>query len=91
MTMSLEEEKELLLLKGDILRMKLYSQSKAAKQEVYQPMNNINLLGSALNQPVIRSLLLAVLSKKILTARNIVISGLGLAAICLLGKNNNNQ
>ena len=70
--MRLEEEKELLVLKGNILRLKLRSHGNTKKREISSPLQNINFLGSVLNQPLIRSLLFTAVSKKLFTARSIV-------------------
>ncbi|WP_109128045.1 hypothetical protein [Aggregatibacter segnis] len=86
--MRLEEEKELLVLKGNILRLKLSSQGNTAKREISSPLQNINLLGSVLNQPLIHSLLFTAVSKKIFTARSIVVTALGLVTLLALGKHN---
>ena len=84
--MRLEEEKELLVLKGNILRLKLRSQGNTTKREISSPLQNINFLSSVLNQPLIRSLLFTAVSKKLFTARSIVVTGLGLVTLYALGK-----
>ncbi len=84
--MRLEEEKELLALKGNILRLKLRSQGNTAKREILSPLQNINFWGSVLSQSLIRSLLFTAVSKKLFTARSIVVTGLGLVTLFALSK-----
>ncbi|WP_373100464.1 MULTISPECIES: hypothetical protein [Pasteurellaceae] len=86
MPLSLNEEKELLRLKGEILRLKFGTQTKSARQEISQPIHHLSLIGSTLAQPIIRSLLLNLLSHRLFTVRNLLLSGLGVALIGLLGK-----
>ncbi|WP_040976594.1 hypothetical protein [Necropsobacter massiliensis] len=86
MKMTLQEEKELLRLKGEILRLKFRSQTASVKQEVYQPIQHFNALRSSLLQPVIRSLCLNLLSRRLLTPRNVLFSGMAVALVGLLGK-----
>ncbi len=84
--MTLEEEKELLRLKGEILRLKFRSQTTSAKQEMYQPIQHFNTFRSSLLQPVIRSLCMNLLSHRLLTTRNLLLSSIGVVVIGLLGK-----
>lgn len=82
-----EEEKALLKMKGDALRMKLQAQTRVTKKELYSPFSSLNVLQQTLKEPVARSLLLTLLSKKFFTIQNISYIGLGLSAFYLL----NNQ
>ncbi|MGC7560866.1 hypothetical protein [Pasteurella sp. PK-2025] len=89
MRTELDEEKELLMMKGDALRMKLYAQSKpkqAAKEGSF--VNSVSTIASSLNQPVIRSLAVSLLSKKLLSSKFLAYSALGAVALYLLNRNN---
>ena len=86
MNTRLEDEKELLMMKGDVLRMKLCAQARITKRNVYDPVYWLGVIGSSLNRPIVRSLLLTLLGEKLLTARNVVLSGLGITARWLLSK-----
>lgn len=84
--LELEEEKNLLKLKGEALRMKLSAHSRQAKIQVYQPINRVQSLGSLLSLPVVRSLAVSLLGKRLLSAKGITYAGLGLTALWLLRK-----
>ncbi|MGC6406006.1 hypothetical protein ACNO7K_06095 [Bisgaard Taxon 45] len=92
MKTELEQEKELLMMKGDALRMKLYAQSdrKQSKQTSANPtfVDSISTVVSSLNQPVVRSLAVSLLSKKLLSSKFLAYSALGVAALYLLNRNN---
>lgn len=79
-----EEEKTLLKMKGEALRMKLQAQTRVTKKEIYSPFSSLNVLQQTLKEPVTRSLLLTLLSKKFFTLQNISYLGLGLSAVYLL-------
>lgn len=90
MKSQLEEEKELLIMKGEALRMRLEALRAPVKKEVpiMNENNLLSLISNSLEQPVVRSLAFSLLSSKLLTARNLFWSGLGVATVLLLNKNN---
>ncbi|PJG85066.1 hypothetical protein [Conservatibacter flavescens] len=81
----LTEEKELLIMKGDALRMKLLAQSQHTRRNVSQPFAGIKNLGLSFSNPLIRALLFALLKRKLLTVKGLSYSALGLTALYLLG------
>lgn len=85
-TLKLEEEKDLLKLKGEALRMKLSAHGRQAKTQVYQPIHRIQSLGSLLSLPVIRSLAVSFIGRRLLTTKGMAYAGLGLTALWLLRK-----
>ncbi len=82
------EEKELLIMKGDALRMKLLAQGLRTKQNISDPVAQLKSIGSTLSQPAVRALLLSLINRKLLSVRGLTYSVLGLGAIYLL---NNKQ
>lgn len=87
MKTELDEEKELLMMKGDALRMKLYGLSKKPKPDNSSFLtDSVAQIASSLNQPVVRSLAVSLLSKKLLSSKFLAYSALGAAALFLLSK-----
>ncbi|WP_386696004.1 hypothetical protein [Lonepinella sp. MS14435] len=82
------EEKELLIMKGDALRMKLLAQGLRTKQNISDPVAQLKSISSTLSQPAVRALLLSLINRKLLSVRGLTYSALGLGAIYLL---NNKQ
>ncbi|MBN7287618.1 MULTISPECIES: hypothetical protein [Campylobacter] len=77
-------EKELLKMKGDALRIKLFAQTNATKKEILEPFDKLRSLGSYLNNPISQSLLIDLIGKKILTKRNFAYSVIALAVFYLI-------
>ncbi|WP_439259275.1 hypothetical protein [Lonepinella sp. BR2930] len=82
----LTEEKELLILKGDALRIKLLAQGHHTQQTIAYPLDQIKHVGSTLAQPAIRALFLSLLNRKLLSAKGLTYSALGLGTLYLLNK-----
>lgn len=88
MKSQLEEEKELLIMKGEALRMRLEALRSPVKRQLPTQDNDLlSFISSSLEQPIVRSLAISLLSSKLLTARNLLWSGVGLATVLLLNKN----
>ncbi|MGC7590208.1 hypothetical protein ACPWUF_06990 [Bisgaard Taxon 46] len=87
MKTELDEEKELLIMKGDALRMKLYGFGKKPKAPNSSFLtDSVSQIASSLNQPVVRSLAVSLLSKKLLSSKFLAYSALGAVALFLLNK-----
>ncbi|MDO4430938.1 MAG: hypothetical protein Q4B95_06570 [Lonepinella koalarum] len=87
MKSQLDEEKELLIMKGEALRMRLEALNSPIKKGNSTNVNNIlSLVSSSLEQPIVRSLAMSLLSSKLFTTRNLLWSGLGLLMVLLLDK-----
>lgn len=86
MKKELEEEKELLRMKGDALRMRLYAQSTNRDISSDRLVNSLSVVASSLNQPIIRSLGVSMLSRILLNHKMLTCSVLGGLAIYLLTK-----
>lgn len=87
MKTELDEEKELLIMKGDALRMKLYGLGKKPKTDNSSFLaDSVSQIASSLNQPVVRSLAVSLLSKKLLSSKFLAYSALGAVALFLLNK-----
>ncbi|WP_439241318.1 hypothetical protein [Lonepinella sp. BR2474] len=84
----LTEEKELLILKGDALRMKLLAQSQHTQHHIAYPLAQIKHVSSTLAQPAMRALFLSLLNRKLLSVKGLTYSALGLGAIYLLNNKN---
>jgi len=82
----LTEEKELLIIKGDALRMKLLAQGQRTQQNIIYPLAQIKHVGSTLAQPAIRALFLSLLNRKLLSIKGLTYSALGLSTLYLLNK-----
>ncbi len=92
MKTELEQEKELLMMKGDALHMKLYAQSKPKQVTPHFTFaDSLSMIASSLNQPVVRSLAVSLLSKKLLSSKFLTYSALGMIALYLLNRNNSTE
>ncbi|WP_044469595.1 hypothetical protein [Mannheimia massilioguelmaensis] len=85
-------EKELLILKGNALRMKFQAQTQQTKREIMQPLKitketSIALLAS----PVVKTFALNVLGKHLLTKKGLIYSVLGLSTLLALGNKKDHQ
>ncbi|VEI57790.1 transmembrane protein [Pasteurella multocida] len=92
MRTELDEEKELLIMKGNALRMKLYGFAKKPKADNSSFLaDSVSQIASSLNQPVVRSLAVSLLSKKILSSKFLAYSALGAIALFLLNKSDKTE
>lgn len=80
----LTEEKELLIMKGDALRMKLLAQGQHARRDISQPFAGIKNIRTAFSNPVVKALLFTLLKRKLFTLKGLTYSALGLTALFLL-------
>ncbi|MGR6981395.1 hypothetical protein ACUHGC_08330 [Testudinibacter sp. P27/CKL/0425] len=80
-----ELEKELLLLKGEVLRNKFRIQSEKTRQDIRQPFSYLK----AVSNPIIRSSLLSLSTRLLLGRKWLILPVLGVASLLLL-KNNQN-
>ncbi|QIW15167.1 hypothetical protein A4G20_01800 [Pasteurellaceae bacterium RH1A] len=85
MSKQLPTEEELLIMKGSALRMKFKAQTNQTKKSVAYPFSQLKALGS----PMVRSVLLTLLSKRLLTAKALTYSALGVGALLLLNRPKN--
>ncbi|MDD0824997.1 hypothetical protein PTQ27_11065 [Mannheimia sp. AT1] len=82
-------EKELLILKGNALRMRFKAETNKAKSEIMQPFQQVRTTGlSLVTSPVVKSVALNFMLKRLFTIKGMSYSALGLAALFLLQQNN---
>ncbi|AGI31324.1 TPA: hypothetical protein PXF07_002071 [Mannheimia haemolytica] len=78
-------EKELLVLKGNALRMRFKAETNKTKNEIMQPFKQVKQTGLALvNSPAVKTIALDFLVKRLLSMKGISFSVLGLTAFFLL-------
>lgn len=78
-------EKELLILKGNALRMRFKAETNKTKNEIIQPFKQVKQTGLVLaNSPAVKTVALDFLAKRLLNMKGIGFSVLGLAAFLLL-------
>lgn len=78
-------EKELLILKGNALRMRFKAETTKTKKEIIQPFKQVKENGLALvASPVVKTVALDLLLKRLLSVKGLGYSALGLAALYLL-------
>lgn len=78
------EEKELLIMKGNALRLKLQRQAINTNKTITNPINQFKRVSGSVFTPI----LLALAKRHLFTKRNIAYSVLGLTSIYLLAKRN---
>lgn len=82
-------EKELLVLKGNALRMRFKAETNKAKSKIIQPLKQVKNTGlSLVTSPVVRSVALNFMLKRFFTIKGMGYSVLGLATLCLLKQKN---
>lgn len=85
-------EKELLMLKGNALRMRFKAETTKTKNEIIQPFKQVKANGLALvSSPVVKTVALDLLLKRFLSVKGLGYSALGIAALYLLQNSKNTQ
>lgn len=80
-------EKDLLILKGNALRLRFKAETNRTKKEIIQPFKQAKDTGLALvSSPVVKTAALNFMLKRLLNLKAVGISALGLAAFLLLQK-----
>ncbi|KGQ70896.1 hypothetical protein A1D23_04555 [Chelonobacter oris] len=81
-----ELERELLLLKGEVLRNKFRLQSEKTRQDIRQPLSYLK----AVSNPIIRSSLISLSTRLLLGRKWLLVPAIGIASL-LLFKNQQNK
>ncbi|MGR3808546.1 hypothetical protein SAMN05660772_01413 [Pasteurella testudinis DSM 23072] len=81
-----ELEKELLLLKGEVLRNKFRLQTQKTQQDIRQPFRYLQ----AVSNPIIRSSLISLSTRLLLGRKWLLLPAIGVASFLLL-KNQQNK
>ncbi len=79
-------EKELLLLKGEVLRNKLKLQSQKTQQDIRRPLRYLQTVSN----PIIRSSLISLSTRLLLGRKWLLLPAIGIAALLLFKANQNN-
>ncbi|QLB15781.1 hypothetical protein A6B39_10135 [Mannheimia granulomatis] len=78
-------EKELLILKGNALRMRFKAETNKTKSEIIQPFKQVRETGFALvSSPTVKTVALDFLIKRLFNVKGLGYSALGLVALFLL-------
>ncbi|MGV6989525.1 hypothetical protein ACWA5Z_11660 [Testudinibacter sp. P80/BLE/0925] len=73
-------EKELLLLKGEVLRNKFRLQTEKTQQEIRQPLRYLK----AVSNPIIRSSLISLSTRLLLGRKWLILPAIGVVSLLLL-------
>lgn len=85
-------EKELLIMKGNALRMRFKAETKKTKNDIVQPFKQARNTGlSLISSPVATTAVLEFMLKKFLKTKGIGYSALGLVALFLLKQKQNRR
>lgn len=85
-------EKELLIMKGNALRMRFKAETKKTKNDIVQPFKQARNTGlSLISSPVATTAVLEFMLKKFLKTKGVGYSALGLIALFLLKQKQNRR
>lgn len=85
-------EKELLIMKGNALRMRFKAETKKTKNDIVQPFKQARNTGlSLISSPVATTAVLEFMLKKFLKTKGVGYSALGLLALFLLKQKQNRR
>ncbi|AWW33832.1 hypothetical protein CT138_02770 [Mannheimia varigena] len=85
-------EKELLIMKGNALRMRFKAETKKTKNDIVQPFKQARNTGlSLISSPVATTAVLEFMLKKFLKTKGVGYSALGLVALFLLKQKQNRR
>ncbi|MEG9530656.1 hypothetical protein [Mannheimia indoligenes] len=85
-------EKELLIMKGNALRMRFKAETKKTKNDIVQPFKQARNTGlSLISSPVATTAVLEFMLKKVLKTKGVGYSALGLIALFLLKQKQNRR
>lgn len=85
-------EKELLIMKGNALRMRFKAETKKTKNDIVQPFKQARNTGlSLISSPVATTAVLEFMLKKFLKTKGVGYSTLGLIALFLLKQKQNRR